>query len=188
MDETFHFSAERAQQIMDARADAIGQALDDTAATAPRIELLTLSLANERFALETRFVREVAALPSVTPVPGTPSYVRGVANLRGEILAIIDLGRFFGLETQDRTNKTRIVVLGDDRTELAILADEVREVVSLPLDALAGACTAAIPIAEIYLLGVTTDALIALDTVALLEDPRLFVDHSCASSAALEKR
>jgi len=189
MEERLSLSPEQAEKVLDARARAIGQAPIEADDTTARIEILTLSLANERFGMETRYVREVVPLPSVTPVPGTPGYISGVANLRGEIIAIVDLGRFFGLKTESRTDPSRIVVLGAERAELGILADEVSEVASLPIDGLADLRATTTRIDGSYLRGVTTDALIVLDIPVLLNAPSLFIDHGRASdAAALEKR
>jgi purine-binding chemotaxis protein CheW len=140
-------------------------------------------LVNERYAIETRYVREVGPLVDVTPVPGTPEFVRGVGNLRGEITAIIELGRFFGIGTQSRTDLSRLVVLGAERVEFGIVADDVREVISLPIETLSALDMATTRVDRTYLRGVTTDALIVLDGAALLNDHRLMIDHDRGSLA-----
>jgi purine-binding chemotaxis protein CheW len=187
LDGARHLSEERTARILDARAAAIGAPPPVVSGAVPRIELLTLMLSRERFAVETRFVREVVPLTGVTPVPGTPDHILGIASLRGEILAIVDLRRLFGLVVENLDKPARLVVLGIDEMEMAILAEEVQEVVSLPLDEVADRPATPCRIEPIHLLGVTADALITLDGAALLKDPRLFVDHRDAGSSSEEK-
>jgi purine-binding chemotaxis protein CheW len=141
------------------------------------LEVVVFTLAGERYALETRHVREIRALEDLTPLPGAPVFLAGVTNLRGQILAVIDLRTFFGVPARGLTDRTRLIVLGDERAEFGVLADTVAEVVTLgpgevrePPGSVAG-------VARAYLRGVTGDALIVLAGEVLLQDPRLFIDQ-----------
>src|SRR5579859_8008990 len=84
------------RRILEARARAAarpGAAPDDRA----RIEVIAFTLAGESFGAETCHVREVCQLKELTPVPCTPPFLAGVMNLRGQIVAVVDLRKFFDL-------------------------------------------------------------------------------------------
>ncbi len=71
---------------------------------------LTFVLSGQEYGVGILSVREIVALQEVTPMPGVPSYVEGVINLRGRIIPIIDLGQRLALEATERTSRTCIVV------------------------------------------------------------------------------
>ena len=101
------------------------------------LELVGFVLAGERYGIESRFVREVARLTRFTPVPGTPAFVLGVTNLRGEILALFDLRHLLGIVTEGVTDLGRIVVLGEHRREFGLLADAASDILYVPGTSLA---------------------------------------------------
>ncbi len=96
--------------------------------------MVTFSLANEDYAIELRYVRKVVRNAEMMPVPGTPDHLLGIINLRGEILAIFDLGRIMGLPATSVTDRSRIIVLGDDRDEFGLLAAEVHALRTVRVD------------------------------------------------------
>ena len=88
--------AAAAQAILDERARRLAQRTPPQA-DAPAIDLLTFTLGPIRYGIEHRFVREVARLISVTPVPGAPDFLLGVTNYRGQVLGLFDLRGLFGI-------------------------------------------------------------------------------------------
>jgi purine-binding chemotaxis protein CheW len=118
-------------------------------------------------------VREVARLVRFTPVPGTPAFVVGVANLRGEILALFDLRQLLGVVAEGVTDLGRIVVLGETRCEFGFLADAASEILYVPRASLARTETAWV---RPYVLGLSADGVVILSGEALLNDPRLTMD------------
>jgi len=99
---------------------------------------LTFKLADEEYGLEILKVQEIIRMQTVTRVPRTPDYVRGVLNLRGKVIPVIDLRSKFGMETQEDTDKTCIIVVqvsgGDHRIVMGVIIDEVREVLDISAD------------------------------------------------------
>lgn len=97
---------------------------------------LTFSLRSESYAVDVRRVREIIRLTSITWVPRMPEFVRGVINLRGKIIPVLDLRLRFGLPDTAATDHTCIVVvqLGADaatRRESGLIVDSVEEVLNL---------------------------------------------------------
>jgi purine-binding chemotaxis protein CheW len=159
---------ERAARL--ARPDGQSQAPSDA------VELLEFRLAVERYAVETRFVREVHPLRDLTPLPGTPAFVRGIVNLRGRILPVYDLKQFFALPEHGLTDLHRIIVVGGEDFEIGLLADVVTGVRLLPRSALSPPLPTLSAIAAEYLIGVSEERLVVLDLERLLSDPRIVVN------------
>jgi purine-binding chemotaxis protein CheW len=148
------------------------------ATTGPALEVLEFRLASERYALETSYVREVHPLRNLTSLPCTPAFVLGVVNLRGQIVPVLDLKKFFGLAEQGLTDLHRIILVGNDDLEFGLLADISVGVHSIAMDSIQPAPpTLDGPGAE-YLKGVTADRLVILDLAAILADPRILVDET----------
>jgi len=97
---------------------------------------LTFALANEEYGLEILKVREIIGYIDVTAVPQTPHYVKGVINLRGQVIPVVDLRGKFGMETADVTEETCIIVVeitqGTRRCSTGIIVDRVQEVLDIP--------------------------------------------------------
>ena len=96
---------------------------------------LTFKLAEEEYGLEILKVQEIIQMQAVTRVPRTPDYVRGVINLRGKVIPVIDLRKKFGLDTVKDTEKTCIIVVqiaaSDAKVTMGTIIDEVKEVLDI---------------------------------------------------------
>lgn len=115
-------------------ADAIDARATDTAAPAPGPErhLLTFVLDREEFGIPVTQVREVIRVAEITRVPQAPAHVRGVANLRGRVLAVIELRSRLGLPPADLTARSRVVVVELRDRVLGLLVDAVSQVTKVP--------------------------------------------------------
>lgn len=173
-DEAVSPSPEATRTILAERARLLARVPAAPPGPSEVLSVMTFTLGHERYAVESRFVRAIVRVTDITPVPDTPEFLAGVTNVRGEILALVDLRRLFGIAVTGVTDLSRIAVLGVDRAELGLLADAVHEVTTLRRNDL---LEPPVPVATGLeaLLGVTEDALIVLDGEALLADPRLFV-------------
>jgi purine-binding chemotaxis protein CheW len=83
------------------------------------------ALAGEQFAADLRHIREVVILADRTTVPRAPAYVLGVANLRGNVVPIVDIGPLLGLPPHTASETLRTIVLEDAGTQIAVPTDEV---------------------------------------------------------------
>lgn len=96
---------------------------------------LTFSLGTEEYGLPVLKVREIIKVMDITPVPQVPAHVRGVINLRGKVIPVIDLRAKFALPAQDDTERTCIVVvdvaLSRERVMLGVVVDAVSEVLNI---------------------------------------------------------
>jgi purine-binding chemotaxis protein CheW len=106
-----------------------------TSAVNEAVQYLTFTLGEEVFALGIEQVREVLDYPHITRVPRMPGFMRGVTNLRGAVVPVVDLHLKFGLPGTARTVDSCVIILEVDlageRTVIGALADSVREVIDL---------------------------------------------------------
>ncbi len=102
------------------------------------VQYLTFKLADEVFALDVAKVREILEITSITKIPQTPEFMRGVINLRGSVVPVIDMRLKFGMSATEQTVNTCIIVvevtLEGETTVLGALADSVQEVVEMEPD------------------------------------------------------
>jgi purine-binding chemotaxis protein CheW len=98
-------------------------------------QYLTFRLAQETFAVDVAKVREILDFVAITKVPQTPNFMRGVINLRGSVVPVVDMKLKFGMEPTEKTVNTCIIVLEviieGETTIVGALADSVQEVVEL---------------------------------------------------------
>lgn len=103
-------------------------------------QLLTFILADEEYGVDILRVQEIKGWDSVTPIPNTPEHIRGVINLRGTIVPIIDLRMRFGLESIPYGATTVVIVLrvvtGDKSRIMGIVVDAVSDVYNIPEEAM----------------------------------------------------
>ncbi|MBI2998359.1 MAG: chemotaxis protein CheW, partial [Deltaproteobacteria bacterium] len=92
------------------------------------MEIVEFFLASEKYGVESSYVREIYPLKELTPVPCTPSFVLGIINVRGQILSVIDIKKFFDLPEKGLTDLNKVLILRNDRMEFGILADAVLSV------------------------------------------------------------
>ena len=94
-------------------------------------KFLTFFLAKEEYGIEILKVREIIGMMGITPVPRTPEFIRGVLNLRGKVISIIDLRLKFSMEEVPQTEETCIIVVEAGGGERGIIVDKVSEVLDI---------------------------------------------------------
>jgi len=96
---------------------------------------LTFALSNEEYGLEILKVREIIGYMQITAVPQTPAHVKGVINLRGQVIPVIDLRMKFGMNEVEVTEETCIIVVeihqSDRKFQTGIVVDRVKEVLDI---------------------------------------------------------
>ena len=164
-----------ARQILRARAQALARTSERGPVAGPSLELLEFRLAQERYGLENRWVQGVCPLRNLTPLPCTPPFVLGIVNVRGHILPVFDLKKFFDLPEQGLTDLHRLILVRGDDLELGLLADVIVGVRSIPADSLQPSLPTLTGIRGDYLKGVTAERLVVLDLARILADPKIIV-------------
>ena len=161
-----------------ARALAREPEAETTVAYLRAIEFL---LAGERYAIESAYVRQVYPLKSLTPLPCTPAFVLGITNVRGEILSVIDIKRFFDLPEQRLSDLDKVIIVQMDEMRVGILADAILGTRAIPLPEIQPSLPTFTGIRAEYLQGVVAalpgidERLIILDVERILSDERIIV-------------
>ena len=93
------------------------------------LQWVTFRLENETYGVNVMQVQEVLRYSDIAPVPGAPSYVLGIINLRGNVVTVIDTRARFGLMPDEITDNTRVVIIESNKQVIGILVDSVAEVV-----------------------------------------------------------
>lgn len=96
------------------------------------IQLVTFRLRDEEFGVDISQVREIVRMMDITHIPEAPGFIEGVINLRGQVIAVIDLAKQFGLIPKEKPEKTdRIVVVEVGEQTVGMIVDEVPEVLRI---------------------------------------------------------
>src|SRR6202049_5303723 len=96
-----------------------------------QLQIVGFGVGRETLGLPISLVREIVRVPEITPVPNAPPHIEGVINLRGKIIAVIDLGKRFGEAAIERTSKSRIVVVEMEERLVGLLVNSASEVLRL---------------------------------------------------------
>ncbi|MDY6965011.1 MAG: chemotaxis protein CheW [Halobacteriota archaeon] len=97
-------------------------------------QLVVFTLGDTMYGVDVNQVREITELREITTVPGSPYFVEGVTNLRGQVTTVIDLKKRFGLEEKERDKESRIIIVESDGIPMGMIVDSVTEVLRLPTD------------------------------------------------------
>ena len=169
--------AEEAKRILKARAQALARESAQAEAGDDYMEVVEFVLAHEQYAIETRYVREVHPLENLAALPCTPAFVRGVVNVRGEILSVIDLKRFFDLPEKGLTDLDKVIVLQSGNMLFGILADAVVGARRVRVADVQPSLPTLTGVREAYLKGVTSERTVILDAEKLLVDEKIIVQE-----------
>ncbi|MCM8800884.1 MAG: chemotaxis protein CheW [Candidatus Omnitrophica bacterium] len=95
-------------------------------------QLVIFKIGKEEFGVDISQVREIVRLLDITYMPKAPSFIEGVVNLRGQIVAIIDLAKRLGIPSNPRGDSTRIIVIEIEKNTVGMIVDSVSEVLRIP--------------------------------------------------------
>lgn len=95
------------------------------------LQLVVFQLAEEEFGLDIMQVQEIIRIPGITRIPHSPDYVKGVINLRGKIITVINLDTRFGMQQKEHDDNSRIIVAEVDENVVGMVVDSVSEVMRL---------------------------------------------------------
>jgi purine-binding chemotaxis protein CheW len=100
------------------------------------IKVIVFGLANEEYGIEVEKVRTIERMIPITRVPKTPAFIKGVINLRGVVLPVIDLRGRFGLSETEPTENSRIVIVAVNDLEVGFIVDAANDVIDIDSDSI----------------------------------------------------
>jgi purine-binding chemotaxis protein CheW len=168
-------ASEEKKRVLKARAITLAQEPEEEAAAEEYLEIVEFFLGYEKYGIDSSYVREVYPLKELTPMPCAPPFVLGIINVRGQILSVIDIKKFFDLPEKGLTDLNKVIILHSDSTEFGILADVILGVHSVSLSELQPSLPTLTGIRQEYLKGVTKEMLVVLDAAKLLCDKRIII-------------
>jgi purine-binding chemotaxis protein CheW len=143
---------------------------------------LAFRLGAGTYAVEPRHVREVHPVPRVTPLPGVPSFVRGIINVRGRIVSLLDLKSLFGIPDSGTTQTDNVIILQSPGMEFGLLVDEILGLTAIPISSLQPSLPSLTNMRAEYLKGITAHGLVFLDAARLLADKKLLINETVGSA------
>ncbi len=156
------------------------QASQDRTAAQKQGTYLTFHLREEEYGIAILDVKEIIGMMTVTPIPKTPAFVKGVINLRGKVIPVIDLRLRFGLEAVDYDERTCIIVVEvpgpAGEISLGLVVDRVNEVANIKEDDVEDTPSFGIDLDTKYILGMAksgTGVKILLDIAKVLGDAEM---------------
>jgi purine-binding chemotaxis protein CheW len=173
--EEWVLTPEKRKEVLKARAKALARRPQAEESGIERIEIVEFLLANERYGIESSFIAEVQPLKEFTPLPCTPPFVLGLINVRGNVLSVIDLRKFFDLPHKGLTDLTKVIVIHDEKMEFGILADAVMGSRRITVSEIQPPLPTLTDIHVDYLKGVTGERLVVLDGGKILSDGKIVV-------------
>ncbi|MCI0527983.1 MAG: chemotaxis protein CheW [Nitrospira sp.] len=175
VEQGFELTPEEKKKILRARAKALAQEPKGKEDAEESMEIVEFLLAYENYAIESIYIREVYPLKELTPLPCTPPFVLGIINVRGQVLSVLDIKKFFDLPEKGLTDLNKVIIIHNETMEFGILADVILGVQWIPLKEIQSSLPTLTGVREEYLKGVTKERLVILDAEKLLSDKGIVV-------------
>jgi len=94
-------------------------------------QFVVVNIGNEQYGIDIKYIDNIVRMQNITRVPKVPPYLRGVINLRGEVIPVMSLRIKMGLEPDEVTKSTRIIIIKINHEAIGIIVDSVKEVVNI---------------------------------------------------------
>lgn len=173
----FEISPGQKKKILKERADLLKIQVEKEEIPGEQLEVVEFLLTDERYAIDANYVCKVIPLKELTQLPCTPDFILGIINVRGRILAVIDIKKFFNLPEKGITELNRVIVVKHQDIELGILTDEIIGSTHIFPDKLQSSIAAITDIRNDYLMGVTQDRLIILNIKKFLLNEKIIINE-----------
>lgn len=121
------------QEIIDPTSLALSEQLGEPTMDTEG-KYMTFTLQDQVYGIEIRDVREIVDLQQITKVPGVPEYIKGLINLRGQVIPVLDVRLRFGVAAREYDSRTCIIVVEFDETMVGLIVDRVADVLIIPED------------------------------------------------------
>lgn len=154
----------------------VAQDMDQSETDSMQGRYLTFMLASEGYGLEIRYVTEIIGIQEITCLPDMPEHVRGVLNLRGKVIPVLDVRLRFHLPERDYDDRTCIIVVDVDERSVGLVVDKVSEVIDIPMSDIEPAPKTSSSSGRAYIKGlgkIDQQVKILLDIESLVQDEDL---------------
>jgi len=108
--------------------------MDEIALVNETTQYIKIKMGEEMFGIDIKYIDNIVRMQRITRVPKVPAYIKGVINLRGEVVPVYNLRLKMGMQEVEETKKFRIIIIKMDGNFVGLIVDEVREVITLQND------------------------------------------------------
>jgi len=140
------------------------------------LKVVEFKIANENYGIELIHIKVIHPLKSLTFIPGLPEFVKGIINVRGKIISVIDFKKFFTLPDQEITQLSQVIILTAPEMEFGILADDILGVKQISENEIQPTLPTLTGLRSDYLKGVTGNGLVILDGGKILADDKIVIN------------
>jgi purine-binding chemotaxis protein CheW len=163
--------------ILSERAKSVATVDQATYENEERISIIEFQLGKERYAFETLHVNEVCNTNKICTLPSTPDYIYGVINLRGKIVAVIDLKKYLQLNYIGIDDFPTIIIVNYNGVLVGIVADEIIGVKDVLRKNIQLEKPKLLKIKENFLIGINDETVLILDVIKLLDDSQIQINN-----------
>jgi purine-binding chemotaxis protein CheW len=174
-------SQDKIKNILKNRALSLALPQQEISKKSEIISIVEFSLSYEKYGIETLYIREVCPFKDLTTIPGTPDFVSGIINVRGKIISVMDIKKFFGLPEKGLTDLNKVIIVYNSKMEVGIMADSIIDVRSIVPEDLQRPMPTLTGISADYIRGITSERLIVLDIEKILNDPDIIVNKDISN-------
>lgn len=166
-----------ADSISDVISKVAGETKTINETREEQVQMVVFDLDKEEYAVPIDELKEIIKIPEITPLPSAPEFIKGILNLRGKIVVVIDLEKRFNLNRENKIPSTHIIISEVEGNSFGIIVDKVSEVLRVPISAVKPSPSlVSTKIHADYLKGVVVldnRLIILLDLVKLLQEQEL---------------
>ncbi|MBQ3517317.1 MAG: chemotaxis protein CheW [Lachnospiraceae bacterium] len=108
--------------------------MDEIALVKETTQYIKIKMGEEMYGIDIKYIDNIVRMQRITRVPKVPAYIKGVINLRGEVIPVFNLRLKMGMQEVEETKKFRIIIIKLDGNYVGLIVDEVREVITLQND------------------------------------------------------
>lgn len=159
-EESIRILKERAKTLS---AKEVEEKTDDN-----NISVIEFVLGKEVYAFETKYVREIYPLKDFTVIPGLPSFILGVINVRGQIISVVNLKKLINLPEKGIGELNKVIIIENEKMEFGILADVINGTASINTNTIQNKLNNSSEMANAFLQGITRDHIIIFDANKIL--------------------
>ncbi|MCH5343623.1 MAG: chemotaxis protein CheW [Acetatifactor sp.] len=123
------------EQLNTTNSVGLDTAGDERKAIVETLQFIVISVGEEQYGIDIRYIDNIVRMQHITRVPKVSAYLKGVINLRGEVLPVMSIRLRMGLDADEITRASRIIILRSEQEgNVGVIVDEVKEVVTLPVN------------------------------------------------------
>jgi purine-binding chemotaxis protein CheW len=164
------------QEILKARAMELSKTVVKPGESSDQqLAMVGFYMAPEHYCIESRFLKEVLSLKELTFIPGVPSFIQGIINLRGQVMSLMNLRKFLDLKETGISEQNKIMVVSHKGLEIGILVDRISGMFTVSISEIDQVLINFGGQGKEFIKGVTREGVIVLDCAALLESKKILI-------------